>query len=38
MKRGRTGRKDTEVMAEMAQALADWIEMANPRTSSDKPS
>jgi len=24
----RTGRKDTEVMADMAQALADWIEMA----------
>jgi len=23
-----TGRKDTEVMADMAQALADWIEMA----------
>jgi uncharacterized protein len=34
----RTGRKDTEVMAEMAQALADWIEMANPPASSDKPS
>jgi predicted alpha/beta-hydrolase family hydrolase len=32
----RTGRKDTEVMADMAQALADWIEMAIPRTSSDK--
>jgi dienelactone hydrolase len=24
----RTGRKDTEIMAEMAQALADWIEPA----------
>jgi uncharacterized protein len=34
----RTGRKDTEVMAEMAQAVADWIEMANPAASSDKPS
>ena len=28
----RTGRKDTEVMAEMSDALADWIEIAIPRT------
>ena len=27
----RTGRKDSEVMAEMSQALADWIELAIPR-------
>ena len=27
----RTGRKDTEIMAEMSQALADWIEPAMPR-------
>jgi predicted alpha/beta-hydrolase family hydrolase len=26
----RTGRKDSEVMAEMSQALADWIELAIP--------
>ena len=28
----RTGRKDAEVMAEMAQALADWIEPVASRT------
>jgi hypothetical protein len=28
----RTGRKDSEIMAEMSDALADWIEMTTPRT------
>jgi dienelactone hydrolase len=28
----RTGRKDAEVMAEMAQVLADWIEPVASRT------
>jgi predicted alpha/beta-hydrolase family hydrolase len=28
----RTGRKDSEIMAEMSDALADWIETAIPRT------
>jgi dienelactone hydrolase len=28
----RSRRKDTEVMAEMSDALADWIEIAIPRT------
>lgn len=32
----RTGRKDSEVMAEMAQALADWIELAIPRINEKK--
>ena len=27
----RTGRKDSEVMAEMSEALADWIQPAIPR-------
>jgi predicted alpha/beta-hydrolase family hydrolase len=27
----RTGRKDSEIMAEMSEALADWIELAIPR-------
>jgi len=29
----RTGRKDSEVRAEMSKALAEWIEMAIARTS-----
>ena len=32
----RTGRKDSEVMAEMSEALADWIELAIPRTTVKK--
>ena len=32
----RTGRKDSEVMAEMSQALADWIELAIPRVAVKK--
>jgi len=28
----RTGRKDSEVMAEMSQALVDWIELATPQS------
>jgi predicted alpha/beta-hydrolase family hydrolase len=32
----RTGRKDSEVMAEMSQALADWIELAIPRVAGKK--
>ncbi len=28
----RTGRKDSEIIAEMAEALANWIEVATPRT------
>ena len=28
----RTGRKDTEIMAEMSEVLADWIGMTIPRT------
>jgi predicted alpha/beta-hydrolase family hydrolase len=32
----RTGRKDSEVMAEMSQALADWIELAIPRVTVKK--
>jgi predicted alpha/beta-hydrolase family hydrolase len=32
----RTGRKDSEVMAQMSEALADWIELAMPRISVKK--
>jgi predicted alpha/beta-hydrolase family hydrolase len=32
----RTGRKDSEVMAEMSEALADWIELAIPRVTVKK--
>jgi len=32
----RTGRKDSEVMAEMSEALADWIELAIPRITARK--
>ena len=32
----RTGRKDSEVMAEMSQSLADWIELAIPRVTVKK--
>jgi uncharacterized protein len=32
----RTGRKDSEVMAEMSQALADWIELAISRVAGKK--
>jgi len=28
----RTGRHDSEVMAEMSQALVDWIELATPQS------
>jgi uncharacterized protein len=32
----RTGRKDSEVMSEMSEALADWIELAIPRVTVKK--
>ncbi|HEV1992943.1 MAG TPA: alpha/beta family hydrolase [Candidatus Acidoferrum sp.] len=32
----RTGRKDSQVMAQVSEALADWIELAIPRTAGKK--
>ena len=32
----RTGRKDSQIMAQVSEALADWIELAIPRTAGKK--